>query len=387
MDRRNFIIVSTAAIVAPVMGRAHLSIPALKFHSVITVAPGIVWVMGGHDPSTGLHRQGCHKIDVTTGAILASDTVPYGFGHSPALLLDGSAVVPGGMGMQSGSFRSLQEIQALNLSTGAETVLTPVWPHGGYDLSAVELTSTKAIYCGGHAYAPSLNEGWARWDAGVIEMSGGAMTHTPLEGVTPRVYATAHRLDDHSAIFIGGWSYADTVHAVRNLNTSEVIHDQDGASTFPGKLIHARRYHSSRKIGDKIYVIGGTAQPQSGRPPAIGSIEEIDLTTGAVRELSSGLLTPRQHMISASVALNGKDYLLVLGGQSDSNTAVTDVELYDIAAETSQVIGTTRPCIDHDRISTIHGDILYTVGGADIAGTAYADIFGVQVPGGVLARD
>ncbi len=367
--------------------RAAMNLPALKSHTVIDAGGGTAWVFGGYNFSNGLHIQGAYKINLASGTVLQADTVPYGFGHSPVFHLDGYAVIPGGMGSKAGVFRSLREIQWLNLSTGAEDWQTEVWPYGGYDISGIEVTEDRAIYFGGHSYIPSSGKAWSRWSAGVIEMSGGMLTNTPIDGVVPRVYATAHRLDDHSAIFIGGWSYADLDINRRNLDTIEIIHDVACATVLTAKLKHARRYHSSRKIGDKIYVMGGTTYPEKGRPPATNSIEEIDLGNGTIREMSP-LTHARYHAQTASVRLGEKEYLLLVGGQSDDGIPVTDVELYDVAAETSVILQTTRPAVDHDRISVVQGDTIYVVGGADgTVGNAFSDILNIQIAGAVMSRD
>lgn len=367
----------------PTISAAASSVPSRSFHNVLPpLADGTAWTCGGQQPSSytspwALYST-CVRFNLSTGAVVQSyGAFGYGYAHSPAFQLsDGRIVALGGMGAAGAAFQGLDVVQGWQPSDPT----TQAWYHllstgglgAGYDLSAVMLTSTLAMYAGGHGGSPMVSPTatWSRFDLAVVDFATTPPAVTNFPGLMQnRVYATVHAIASDAAIFIGGWNYSSTALERRNLDTIEIANTEGAITLFPQRLSAPVRYHSSQRIAgtSKIISFGGTSDPAPGRPNAAGNTNIIDFAVGTVTA-GAAMNYPGYHMQSWQCVIGGKTYVYAFGGQSASGTARMKVEAYDVALNTWADVGTlTKPSVDHDRIASVGGPDVWVLGGEDPA--------------------
>ena len=358
------------------------AVPAVAFHNVLPpLGDGTAWACGGQPTASYTSSpwslyQTCTRFNLTTGAVVTSyPAFGYGYGHSPAFQRSsGQIVVFGGMGAVGTAFQMLDVVQGWQPSNPT----VQAWYHllstgglgAGYDLTAVMLTDTLAIYAGGHGgsstVAPSTT--WSRFDLATVDFSTSPPTVNNLPGLLQnRVYATAHAISSDAAIFIAGYNYASLALARRNLDTIEIVSAEGAVTPFPQRLSAPVRYHSSQRIGgtSKIIEFGGTSDPAPGRPNAIGATNIIDFSVGTVTH-GADMNYPGYHMQSWQCEIGGNVYVYAFAGQSANGTARMVVEAYDVANNSWSVVGTlTKPSVDHDRIAAVSGKDVWVLAGED----------------------
>ena len=344
------------------------SLPDIAWHACVQSGSEIVTIGGQRYDGDPVHwcRSECYRIDAVTGVETASPYwLPFRVAHTAAVKVGDHNVVMGGMGTKYGDFRSLAETQVLNTANGTVD-WTPMHPNGAHDPDLIKLSDERVFFCGGHAgKRPSTH-------AGFIDLVDGEARFRSTSLLDGRVYS---RMVEHDGkvYVVGGMHYqkapADPEYSW-NLDSVEVVDIEDGTAAYlPARLDVPRRYHSIQSIGSDIYVVGGTLNEGWGSGDAHAAVERINLLTGDITRLPD-LAVPRYHCQTAVVEMSGNRYVALMGGQTDDATAATAVELYDVDAGTSEIVGHTREFVDHDRITWCDGSTVSILGGSKIAGGA-----------------
>lgn len=332
----------------PIITSYQHSAPRLKFHTVLPdPSGGFLWSWGGEN-ANGVPVQSLFYVDnhkFLIGGTTIEPQLPFPLAHGDAAIVGDKGYFFGGLSESGGQIISSNAIVKIDLNTG-QTSINQYMPVGVHDPDSLTVGS-YVISTGGWAFDQSSSQGV------MIDTLNDSAMYFPL--VIPRVYHTSH--EHNGDVYIVGGLYR-VGGSLYNLTSVEKI--SQGVSESFSNLNVARRYHSSRKIGNYIYVLGGTTTNTLGRPPAIGSIERIDLVTGETQIVGS-MVNARYHMQTLTY---GDRYILSVGGLSNNGAFVTSSEIFDTQTNQSHTI--QSPVIysaDHDRISACIGNHGYIIGG------------------------
>ncbi len=138
----------------------------------------------------------------------------------------------------------------------------------------------------------------------------------------PRIYHNALRLQDGTAILIGGLSVkeSDTGTSMRALNSVELLNEKQSQTIAP--LAQARAKPSSALAADgRLYVSGGFDD----RGRALNSLEIFDPKSRTW--LQAPAMREARFAHSSSMLADGR--LVVAGGWGNENSPLTSVEIFD----------------------------------------------------------
>lgn len=338
-------------------------IPEMRFHTVAADPndPDKIWTWGAQNsdgvPLASMFYVDNHRISLSAKTQAVMTALPRPIAHHHSEVIGDYGVIVGGMSVDgSNNFQSSADVMTVNMTTGA-TAKYLVLPVGVHDPEGA-VSNGKLVYWGGHAGS------YTSIKAGVITLTSGVPSVESFDLYSPRVYSTAHVRDDGKVVAIAGYNIQPGV-AV-NVASIELLDPVAKTSILLGNLPVGVRYHSSRKVGNYAYVIGGTASNASGRPPASGSIYRVNLASGAV-DLVGQMVHARYHAQTLVVHLDGKDYIVSFGGQSADKVHVTSIEAFDIAAGESFLLSANPVAsIDHDRLTVVIGNKAWVFGGEKI---------------------
>jgi Kelch motif/Galactose oxidase, central domain len=241
-----------------------------RLHTMTRLADGTVLAAGGLGGSsaTGPGLAAAELFDPATGAWTATGkmTEPR-WGHSAALLPDGSVLVAGGTAVRFGqTTKALRSAERYDPDTGKWTAVADM-TDARSDHTAVPLTGGAVLVCGGTAPAGTA--------------------------------------DDPALAFC------------------ELYDSDTGTWTPTGSLLHGRRHHQATLLSaTTVLITGGTAPGAGGDGPfdpfSQRTAERYDLSTGtwtAVRDMPSGRAFHR------AVPLDDGKVLVIGGTASDRDEA------------------------------------------------------------------
>lgn len=320
-------------------------------------ARGSLWTFGGGlkgASTAGVGVTEVYRINHDANELLSTWHLQIGHGHSSwQIMQDRWAISIGGLAFAAGNQPfAMRHVSVVDMQTGL-TSASELLPVGAYDVEAVKIDDNRIFFCGGHVGAASPTA-----QAGVLEIGNGTMTLTPMAMMEPRVYSCAVGIGNNEVMIVGGMAkdYA------RNLVSVEVVNVDTLTTRHVGQLPRDARYHSIRRAGDRVLVIGGTTNQALGRGVAHGAVTAIDIASGAITPMPP-LRVPRYHCHTAVVQHGGRSWLCVMGGQVNDNTPALEVEMYDFATGQSHIVGIMPSTLDHDRITVADGNRLIVTGG------------------------
>lgn len=157
----------------------------------------------------------------------------------------------------------------------------------------------------------------------IINGKTGSVTPTPNFSSRVRSNAAATALSDGRAFISGG-----LVPSVGTDDTAEVFDPATGAfALLPGRLNHARSYHTATRIdARRVLIYGGIGRTQQAVPPEI-----YDVVAGTSKALPPPESTVRAN--HAVITLSDGS-VLVVGGEDFDNVPRTSVFRFDPVTET-----------------------------------------------------
>ena len=197
---------------------------------------------------------------------------------------------------------------------------------------------------------------------------------------TARQGQTVNRLDDGSAVVIGGDEPDGGGGLVQALDTIELFDDKTSTfSTLAGALNVRRSTHTATTLDDgRILILGGYADPADGIATTSGEI--FDPSTGTTTSIAP-MNSPRtQH--TATLLDDGRVFVCAGVGRFDLTSVIAslstgnrDTEVYDPVTDT----WTAGPNLPEERLGhqaslLPNGDVLIT------AGVEVISIFGIPTP-------
>ena len=173
---------------------------------------------------------------------------------------------------------------------------------------------------------------------GTVTRDTAFAVHVPMEAAPvvgalpePRAGHSATRISGRTLLIAGGETTGGLV-----LGTARVLTDSDDGASFDDlvSLQSARTGHTATRLSDgRVLLLGGTSTPSPGGVSTFVAAPEVyDPRTQTTRPVfTRGVAVLRTNHIATSLALDGRQYLYVFGGQTPSPNGLLTLPTLHIA--------------------------------------------------------
>jgi len=282
-----------------------MSVPRTD-HTIATLNDGRVMVAGGY--TTG--NVPTNSIEIYNPVSNSWSIVPGGLSepraeHTMTVMQDGRVLIAGGMGSAG---QPVATLEIFDPKSNASTPLGVTMTSPRMDHAAALLPNGAVVLAGGFDGTNVLSS------VDAFQPSTSSML-SPLNMASARRYLTATALLDGRVLFAGGND------GTNDLATLEIANLATQSITAAGSLITARSQHSAIRLPDNggVLIAGGES---AGTP--VASAELFSPVTSTVQPAGS-MSTARFNAAAAWLAVSGKDYVLVAGGDGAGTTSTGDV--------------------------------------------------------------
>lgn len=357
----------------------------VSFHNAVMTKEGEIFIIGGQDRRLSYkeaYSREVYKLTYPPFRVEHFATMGFSRAHADSVLIEPFILTAGGTSTGTEEYyTAAHSICRIDTRTG-EIKEFPLLSQEIYDGELVPLKGDEIVLVGGWRHIGGREYGTTNY-LGHFRVDHNGEVSLVREGRLhiERTYRNAHVISNNRIAIIGGY-YSPLCDprgcfAQRNLDTIEIYHSQTGRIEMSelklpplpqseGFLGIVRKYQHSVRIGDRIYLFGGTQNPKEGRGMAVNKVDVVDFEKNAVYS-AAPIRIPRYHFNTMVLEKFGRKYVLLLGGGMNDATLAINPEIYDIEKNVSYLLEEIDVhSLDHDRISIPDGNKIWLIGGDTI---------------------